>query len=129
LGIYLDPNSPNEMIESYTFNITYPSDSKTQVQLETTHEQPTLVHTFQPHDTKKQIMQLMRTLLVMMQTLSPLPDTKYLTMKLHYYDDITPANYEPPLFRPASTPQESTFHFALDPQKIKLGKVQMAEHG
>ncbi len=48
-------------------------------------------------------------------------------MKLHYYDERTPANYEPPLFR-AGTGQDSLYHFSMEPTKMKLGRVEMDHH-
>jgi hypothetical protein len=39
----------------------------------------------------------------------------------------TPPNYEPPLFC-AGTMQDALYHFALEPTKIKLGKVDMDHH-
>jgi hypothetical protein len=47
---------------------------------------------------KKSTVNMLRTLIVMASTLSPLPDDRYLTMKLFYYDERTPEDYEPKFF-------------------------------
>ena len=48
-------------------------------------------------------------------------------MKLHYDDDKTPPDYEPPLFR-AAQGAEGEYHFSSDPTKIKLGEVDTRYH-
>lgn len=48
-------------------------------------------------------------------------------MKLHYYDDVTPPDYEPPLFRPGSY-EDTIFCFPADPTRIKIGSVNSNHH-
>jgi uncharacterized protein YyaL (SSP411 family) len=48
-------------------------------------------------------------------------------MKLHYYDEVTPADYEPPMFRPGSM-EDAMFYFSGDPTKIKFGQVNSGHH-
>ncbi|KTF80405.1 hypothetical protein cypCar_00042438, partial [Cyprinus carpio] len=50
-------------------------------------------------DTKKASTLLIRKLFLLMQNLEALPTGVYLTMKLYYYDDVTPPEYEPPGFK------------------------------
>uniref|UniRef100_A0A3B4GW19 HORMA domain-containing protein 1-like n=1 Tax=Pundamilia nyererei TaxID=303518 RepID=A0A3B4GW19_9CICH len=50
-------------------------------------------------DTKKALVLLIRKLFLLMQNLDVLPSNVYLTMKLYYYDEITPADYQPPGFK------------------------------
>ncbi|ROJ13841.1 HORMA domain-containing protein 1 [Anabarilius grahami] len=50
-------------------------------------------------DTKKASTLLIRKLFLLMQNLEALPTAVYLTMKLYYYDDVTPPEYEPPGFK------------------------------
>ncbi|RXN13971.1 HORMA domain-containing 1-like protein [Labeo rohita] len=50
-------------------------------------------------DTKKASSLLIRKLFLLMQNLQSLPTGVYLTMKLYYYDDVTPPEYEPPGFK------------------------------
>lgn len=48
-------------------------------------------------------------------------------MKLHYYDDRTPADYEPPMFR-AGSMEDAMFYFCSDPTKMKIGQVNSGHH-
>ena len=89
-------------------------------------------------------MQLLRTLVVLTQSLEPLPNETMMTMKLFYYDDgllpsklfkyvlfhellslllrnlVTPEDYEPPGFKAASS---DNFSFEHEPMNIKVGDV------
>uniref|UniRef100_A0A8C7PPD2 HORMA domain containing 1 n=1 Tax=Oncorhynchus mykiss TaxID=8022 RepID=A0A8C7PPD2_ONCMY len=49
-------------------------------------------------NTKKSSILLVRKLYTLMQNLGPLPDNVCLNMKLSYYDDVTPQDYQPPGF-------------------------------
>ena len=49
----------------------------------------------------QQAISLIRALLMFTQTLETLPDHRTLALKLLYYDDRTPADYEPPFFEQA----------------------------
>eukprot|EP00794_Sanderia_malayensis_P007678 gene7678-8514_t len=60
------------------------------------------------------------TLILLSQTLSPLPDDVMMTMKLLYYDDVTPADYQPPGFKACSA---DAFRFQADAMNIKVGSV------
>lgn len=53
-------------------------------------------------DIKKATMQMLRTLISMASTLKVLPSERTITMKLFYYDEITPVDYEPKFFKSAS---------------------------
>lgn len=49
--------------------------------------------------TKKASILLIRKIYVLLQNLGPLPNDVCLTMKLFYYDEVTPADYQPPGFK------------------------------
>uniref|UniRef100_A0AAY4AWW2 HORMA domain-containing protein n=1 Tax=Denticeps clupeoides TaxID=299321 RepID=A0AAY4AWW2_9TELE len=74
------------IIESYQFKFTYSENNDVGVRV--TME-----------DTKKASVLLIRKLFLLMQNLSVLPGDVLLNMKLYYYDDVTPPDYEPPGFR------------------------------
>ncbi|XP_013856601.1 HORMA domain-containing protein 1, partial [Austrofundulus limnaeus] len=95
IGVYTNQEDPNCVIESYQFNFRYTengpemdilrnNDIKLQVTLE---------------DTKRASVLLIRKLFLLMQNLDALPNNVYLTMKLYYFDDITPVDYQPPGFK------------------------------
>ena len=133
LGIYTDKHRPTEMVESYTFQITYHDDLSPQLHLSShsnsrNNKLSGDIGSLGGEDLEKGTVQLLRTLLIMVQTLAPLPDERYLTMKLHYYDDRTPADYEPPLFRRGCGEAESVFYFNEEPMKLRIGRVEASHH-
>ncbi|XP_028832208.1 zebrafish testis-expressed 38 isoform X2 [Denticeps clupeoides] len=95
IGVYTDPKSPNHIIESYQFKFTY-SESGPQMDILRNNDVGVRVTM---EDTKKASVLLIRKLFLLMQNLSVLPGDVLLNMKLYYYDDVTPPDYEPPGFR------------------------------
>ncbi|KAF6719709.1 HORMA domain-containing protein 1 [Oryzias melastigma] len=76
-------------------------------------------------NTKQASVLLIRKLFLLMQNLDALPNKVYLTMKLYYYDDITPADYQPPGFK------EGVYDhlwFEGMPVHFKVGEVHTSYH-
>jgi meiosis-specific protein HOP1 len=48
-------------------------------------------------------------------------------MKLQYYDNLTPPDYEPPHFRTGSY-EEAQMTFAQRPNRLKFGTVESGHH-
>ncbi|KAJ1528289.1 HORMA domain-containing protein 1, partial [Nowakowskiella sp. JEL0078] len=69
---------------------------------------------------------MLRSLLVMMSTLAALPSEVYITMKLYYYDDATPPDYEPPGFRSAA--DSPGFYFKNKPLQLSVGDMNSLHH-
>ncbi|XP_077412690.1 zebrafish testis-expressed 38 isoform X2 [Vanacampus margaritifer] len=95
IGVYRNPNEPNRIIESYSFKFKYTEKGPEMgifrnngVELKVTME-----------DTKTASVLLIKKLFLLIQNLGVLPNNIHLSMKLYYYDDITPADYEPPGFK------------------------------
>uniref|UniRef100_A0A3Q1FBI5 Zebrafish testis-expressed 38 n=1 Tax=Acanthochromis polyacanthus TaxID=80966 RepID=A0A3Q1FBI5_9TELE len=76
-------------------------------------------------DTKKASVLLIRKLFLLMQNLDALPSNVYLTMKLYYYDDITPAEYQPPGFKEGEC---DSLWFEGMAVHFRVGEVQTAFH-
>ncbi|XP_031710657.1 zebrafish testis-expressed 38 [Anarrhichthys ocellatus] len=121
IGVYTNPDEPNCIIESYQFKFKYTekgpemdilrnNDVKIQVTLE---------------DTKRASVLLIRKLFLLMQNLDVLPNDVYLTMKLYYYDDVTPADYQPPGFKEGEC---DSLWFEGMAVHFKVGEVQTAFH-
>ncbi|OWF50585.1 HORMA domain-containing protein 1-like [Mizuhopecten yessoensis] len=121
MGIYLDSEDPDTVIESYTFKFSY----KNSAEMDVYRNEKKIASTDSVLETKKATIRLLRTMVVLTQTLKSLPDDVMLTMKLLYYDDYTPADYEPPGFKPAQT---DTFVFDEEPMNIKVGDVSTQFH-
>ncbi|KFW78820.1 HORMA domain-containing protein 1, partial [Manacus vitellinus] len=76
-------------------------------------------------DTRKASILLIRKIFVLMQNLSPLPSDVCLTMKLLYYDEVTPPDYQPPGFREAKC---EGLLFNEEPTHLNVGEVPTPFH-
>ncbi|XP_058137623.1 HORMA domain-containing protein 2 isoform X4 [Dasypus novemcinctus] len=77
-------------------------------------------------DIKKASVLLIRKLYILMQNLGPLPNDVILTMKLHYYNEVTPNDYQPPGFK-----EGVNSHFLLfegEPVNLQVGLVSTGFH-
>ncbi|ORM41402.1 HORMA domain-containing protein 1 [Babesia sp. Xinjiang] len=77
-------------------------------------------------DVKRQTVKVLRDLVLLAQSLSPLPDTRFLSMRLLYYDERVPADYEPPHFRSASGDEE--FGVGLLNLDQQVGELETGHH-
>ena len=80
--------------------------------------------------TREQIQQawctMIRGLITLSHTLPPLPANRYIAMRLFYYDDITPEDYEPPGFQEAKDAPD--FEFIADAESVEIGGAVMTSH-
>ncbi|KAF0303075.1 HORMA domain-containing protein 1 [Amphibalanus amphitrite] len=125
--LYLDPSDPDTVIESYTFRFTYSSSGGVSMQHGSDGDgQPASIPaTVTSEETYKATVRMLRTIVVLTQTLRPLPDDVMMSMKLLYFDDVTPPDYEPPGFRPAETHQ---IFFSSEPINVRVGDVCTPHH-
>ncbi|NXO81524.1 HORM2 protein, partial [Sitta europaea] len=77
-------------------------------------------------DVKQASRLLLRTLYLLMQDLGPLPNDVTLSMKLLYYNDVTPKDYQPPGFQEDGSPGDLLF--AGDPINLRVGSVSTDFH-
>ncbi|XP_059840137.1 HORMA domain-containing protein 1-like isoform X3 [Hypanus sabinus] len=122
LGVHRDPEDPNSIIESYQFKIKYTADGPKLDILSKNKHIGTEV-SFQ--DTKKASILLIRKLFVLMQSLEVLPNDVSLTMKLFYYDEVTPPDYQPPGFKKGEC---DALWFEGTPVHFKVGDVLTPFH-
>ncbi|XP_046558644.1 HORMA domain-containing protein 1-like [Haliotis rubra] len=121
IGIYLDPDNPETVIESYTFKFSYSAEGGIDIY----RNSRKISSAYTAAETRKATIRLLRTIVVLTQTLKSLPDDVMMTMKLVYYDEVTPADYEPPGFKAAET---DGFKFDEEPTNIKVGDVATPFH-
>ncbi|NXN64234.1 HORM1 protein, partial [Himantopus himantopus] len=76
-------------------------------------------------DTKKASILLIRKIYVLMQNLGPLPNDVCLTMKLFYYDEVTPSDYQPPGFKEGEC---EGMIFEGEPMYLNVGEVPTPFH-
>ncbi|XP_028327079.1 HORMA domain-containing protein 1 isoform X2 [Gouania willdenowi] len=112
MSIYTDPGNPEKVTEFYQFKIQYTSegahmDFESQMKMSC-------------GNTKKASILLVRKLYTLMQNLGPLPENVCVNMKLSYYEDVTPQEYQPPGFKEA---ERESIEFELEPVKLAMGEV------
>jgi len=121
LGIYRSCSDPDNVLEMYTFRFSY--TSATEMEIYSNDRKISSVST--ASETKKATISLLRHLSTLTQTLRPLPDDLRVTMKLYYYDNVTPEDYEPPWFKAAET---DVIWVEGKPTKFQLPAVSTAFH-
>jgi hypothetical protein len=113
------------MIESYEFSFAYFEDGVS-IGLGGGKDEK-ISNKIQSKDEIVASMQRMiRTLVTFSQTLKTIPSSRILTMKLLYYDDITPSEYEPMYFKPLE--QHERFAYGKDFVKIRVGDFVTSYH-
>ncbi|XP_010218748.1 PREDICTED: HORMA domain-containing protein 1 [Tinamus guttatus] len=122
LAVYTHPDDPQTITECYHFKFKY------------THNGPLLDFgsrnkradsSISCADTKKASVLLLRKIYVLMQNLGPLPSDVCLTMKLFYYDEVTPADYQPPGFKEGEC---EGMIFEGEPMYLNVGEVPTPFH-
>ncbi|KAF3520963.1 hypothetical protein DY000_02063197, partial [Brassica cretica] len=118
------------MIEEYSFNFSY-SDSDSQDVRMNISRTGTKKHGGTFHSTaditqnqmRSSACKMVRTLVQLMRTLDKMPDKRTIVMKLMYYDDVTPPDYEPPFFR-GCTEEEAQHVWTKDPLRMEVGNLE-----
>ncbi|KAA8910238.1 HORMA domain-containing protein [Sphaerosporella brunnea] len=99
LGIFTDQEKPDLVMEAYTFTFSYRGENSFAVQFtDGSGEQVTKHFGIGGSTPTAMVQQVTRTLVSTTQALHPLPDKRWLSIRLTYSDD-TPLDYNPPGFR------------------------------
>ncbi|XP_029086893.1 HORMA domain-containing protein 2 isoform X2 [Monodon monoceros] len=125
LTLYTNPKEPEKVTEIYQFKFKYTKEGAT-MDFDSYSSSTTFESGTNSEDVKKASVLLMRKLYMMMQNLGPLPNDVILTMKLHYYNAVTPHNYHPPGFK-----EGVNSHFLLfegKPVNLQAGLVSTGFH-
>ncbi|KAL2937425.1 Meiosis-specific protein ASY1 [Bienertia sinuspersici] len=75
-----------------------------------------------PNQMKSSACKMIRTLVQLMRTLDKMPEERTILMKLLYFDDVTPADYEPPFFR-GCTDEDARNLWNRNPLRMEVGHV------
>ena len=136
LTILADTTSPNNVLETYTLRVNYPDSPLHQTidaataniaQLSLTrNDKSVLAVETSPSHFKEAVSKILRSLCVMSQTLKSLPVKKCLSMKLTYYEEVTPMGYEPPGFVAAEFDIDHLFQGPTS--KYSFGKAATPHH-
>ncbi|NXK12060.1 HORM2 protein, partial [Herpetotheres cachinnans] len=109
--------------EVYQFKFKY---KKEVPQMDIISNQMNFVNGVCSEDVKQASRLLIRKLYLLMQNLGPLPNDIILTMKLLYYNDVTPKDYQPPGFKEDDSPGDLLFDG--DPVNLSVGSVSTGFH-
>ncbi|XP_019464926.1 PREDICTED: uncharacterized protein LOC109363209 isoform X1 [Lupinus angustifolius] len=118
------------MIEEYAFSFCYSDSDKQEVSMNINRTGHKTGGTFKcnstteitPQQMRSSACKMIRTLVQLMRTLEKMPEERTILMKLLYYDDVTPADYEPPFFR-GCTEEEAYHPWSKNPLKMEVGNV------
>lgn len=120
IAVYRDPQNPTTIFETYSFRFAYTDLGATMNFCSSKKNM-----TFSIEETKRATILLIRKLFSVTQHLEALPEDVSLTMKLFYYDEVTPEDYQPPGFKASST---DPLNFHGDPTTLHVGRVASAFH-
>ncbi|XP_026380193.1 meiosis-specific protein ASY1-like isoform X1 [Papaver somniferum] len=119
------------MIEEYAFSFSYSNSDSEEVMMNISHTgNKKKGATFKsngntditPNQMRSSACKMVRTLVQLMRTLDRMPEERTILMKLLYYEDVTPIDYEPPFFRGCSE-QEANHPWLKNPLKMEIGNV------
>ncbi|KAK7311986.1 hypothetical protein RJT34_10503 [Clitoria ternatea] len=134
------------MIEEYAFSFSYSDSEKQEVSMNINRTgnkkqggafKCNSTTEITPQQMRSSACKMIRTLVQLMRTLEKMPEElqrslqeltsvffrqRTILMKLLYYDDVTPADYEPPFFKGCS--DEEAYHpWAKNPLRMEVGNV------
>ncbi|KAL2507602.1 DNA-binding HORMA family protein [Forsythia ovata] len=118
------------IIEEYTFSFSYSNSDSQEVSMNINRNGTKEGGTFNcnsnteitPSQMRSSACKMVRTLIQLMRTLDKMPEERTILMKLLYYDDVTPVDYEPPFFR-GCTEEEAHNPWTRSPLKMQVGNV------
>ncbi|XP_013918603.1 PREDICTED: HORMA domain-containing protein 1 [Thamnophis sirtalis] len=120
LAVYTNQEDPQTVTECYQFKFKY-TDEGPSMDFRSQQSQSSITCA----DTKKASILLIRKIYILMQNLGPLPDNVCLTMKLFYYDEVTPPDYQPPGFKEGDC---EGMAFEGEPMYLNVGEVPTPFH-
>ncbi|KAK9934380.1 hypothetical protein M0R45_021526 [Rubus argutus] len=119
------------MIEEYTFSFSYSNSESQEVSMNISRSgnkkhggtfKCNSTAEITPNQMRSSACKMVRTLVQLMRTLDRMPEERTILMKLLYYDDVTPVDYEPPFFR-CCTEEETRNPWTKNPLKMEVGNV------
>ncbi|XP_037356098.1 HORMA domain-containing protein 1 isoform X2 [Talpa occidentalis] len=122
LAVYTNPEDPQTISECYQFKFKYTVNGPI---MDFISKNQTNESSMSSADTKKASILLIRKIYILMQNLGPLPNDVCLTMKLFYYDEVTPPDYQPPGFKDGDC--EGVI-FEGEPMYLNVGEVPTPFH-
>ncbi|KAK2498550.1 hypothetical protein MC885_006476 [Smutsia gigantea] len=122
LAVYTNPEDPQTISECYQFKFKYTTNGPIMDFISKNQSSESIMSSA---DIKKASILLIRKIYILMQNLGPLPNDVCLTMKLFYYDEVTPPDYQPPGFKDGDC--EGVI-FEGEPMYLNVGEVPTPFH-
>ncbi|MCL7051079.1 hypothetical protein MKW94_008420, partial [Papaver nudicaule] len=117
------------VIEEYAFSFSYPNSVEVMMNISHTgnKKQGATVKSngntgITPNQMRSSACKMIRNLVQLTRTLANMPEERIFLMKLQYYEDVTPQDYEPPFFRGCSE-QEANHSWLKNPLEMEIGNV------
>ncbi|KAL4638625.1 hypothetical protein ACB092_03G160000 [Castanea dentata] len=119
------------MLEEYAFSFSYSNSDSQEVSMDISRtgnkkKGGTFKHNslneITPNQMRSSACKMVRTLVQLMRTLDRMPEERTILMKLLYYDDVTPVDYEPPFFK-GCTEEEARNPWTKNPLRMEVGNV------
>ena len=126
LGLCEDKDKPEDAFETYTFKFVYSQHKGINAAGDSTSTKRP-VTTREKNEIYNKTRVFLRQILQCTNLLNTIPDEAYRVVRLGYYEDRTPADYEPPGF--VSTNMEFKCHDREDVSKFQTDKVITRHHG
>ncbi|XP_019832904.1 HORMA domain-containing protein 2 [Bos indicus] len=123
LTLYTNPKEPEKVTEIYQFKFKYTKEGAT---MDFDSSNTSFESGTNSEDIKKASVLLIRKLYMLMQNLGPLPNDVILTMTLHYYNAVTPNDYQPPGFKEGVS--SHLLLFEGEPVNLQVGMVSTGFH-
>lgn len=127
LGIFLNEDEPTDLLENYTFTFEYDEGGEFKMKVGTSNsDEPESVSLL---DSRKMAQQLMRRFIIITQSLEPLPQRKFLTLRL-MFNDNTPSSYQPHLFKDATYDKPAVVRVpqSTDADSFNVGSLDTKHH-
>uniref|UniRef100_A0A8C8ZYN3 HORMA domain containing 2 n=1 Tax=Prolemur simus TaxID=1328070 RepID=A0A8C8ZYN3_PROSS len=125
LTLYTNPKEPEKVTEIYQFKFKYSKEGAT-MDFDSYRNSANFEKGTKSKDIKKASILMIRRLYMLMQNLGPLPNDVILTMKLHYYNSVTPRDYHPAGFKAGLNSRFLLFEG--EPVNLQMGLVSTGFH-
>ncbi|CAI4039689.1 hypothetical protein SMKI_09G0960 [Saccharomyces mikatae IFO 1815] len=133
LGIFLE--DPTDLLENYIFSFDYDEANNVNINVDLGNDRKednnagAEKETISLLDSRKMVQQLMRRFIIITQSLEPLPQKKFLTMRLMFNDNVN-EDYQPELFKDATFDKRATLRVPsnLDSDVFDVGTLNTKHH-
>lgn len=130
VGIYVDKFDQETVLETYTFGFEYSKEGVPALRIAGKSPNGWLdMYEYKgPRHIQKTTRDVLKKMTSLLSNMTALPDEVYVTIRLNYYDERTPADYEPPGFMPTQNKQFK-FSKGKTPTALTIGRVATKFHG